>query len=28
VQKLVSVMDGLQRADISKVGIATKAESK
>ena len=28
VQKLVSVMDALQRADISKVGIATKAESK
>jgi biopolymer transport protein ExbD len=28
VQRLVSVMDALQRADISKVGIATKAESK
>ena len=28
VQKLVSVMDALQRADISKVGITTKAESK
>ena len=28
VQKLVSVMDALQRSDISKVGIATKAESK
>jgi biopolymer transport protein ExbD len=28
VQKLVGVMDALQRADISKVGIATKAESK
>jgi biopolymer transport protein ExbD len=28
VQKLVSVMDALQRANISKVGIATKAESK
>ena len=28
VQKLVSVMDALQRADISKVGIATRAESK
>ena len=28
VQKLVGVMDALQRADISKVGIATRAESK
>ena len=28
VQKLVGVMDALQRADISKVGIATKAEPK
>jgi biopolymer transport protein ExbD len=28
VQKLVSLMDSLQRAQITKVGIATKAESK
>ena len=28
VQKLVSVMDALQRAQISKVGIATRAETK
>lgn len=28
VQKLVSLMDVLQRAQITKVGIATKAESK
>lgn len=28
VQKLIAVMDGLQRAGIAKVGIATKAESK
>lgn len=28
VQKLISLMDALQRAQISKVGIATKAESK
>ena len=28
VQKLVTVMDSLQRAGITKVGIATKAESK
>ncbi len=28
VQKLVSLMDVLQRAEITKVGIATKAESK
>jgi len=28
VQKLVSLMDTLQRAQITKVGIATKAESK
>ncbi len=28
VQKLISVMDALQRAGITKVGIATKAESK
>jgi biopolymer transport protein ExbD len=28
VQKLVSLMDALQRAEITKVGIATKAESK
>jgi len=28
VQKLVSVMDALQRAQIMKVGIATKAETK
>jgi len=28
VQKLVTVMDSLQRAEITKVGIATKAESK
>jgi len=27
VQKLVTVMDSLQRAEITKVGIATKAES-
>ncbi len=27
VQKLISLMDGLQRAGISKVGIATKAET-
>lgn len=28
VQKLVSLMDSLQRAQITKVGIATKSESK
>ena len=28
VQKLVALMDALQRAQITKVGIATKAESK
>jgi biopolymer transport protein ExbD len=28
VQKLVNLMDALQRAEITKVGIATKAESK
>jgi biopolymer transport protein ExbD len=28
VQKLVSLMDVLQRAEVTKVGIATKAESK
>ena len=28
VQKLVTLMDTLQRAQITKVGIATKAESK
>ena len=28
VQKLVTLMDSLQRAEITKVGIATKAESK
>jgi biopolymer transport protein ExbD len=28
VQKLVTVMDAVQRAGITKVGIATKAESK
>ncbi len=28
VQRLVALMDSLQRADITKVGIATKAESK
>lgn len=28
VQKLVTLMDSLQRAGISKVGIATKAEAK
>lgn len=28
VQKLVALMDSLQRAGISKVGIATKAETK
>jgi len=28
VQKLVAVMDALQRAEITKVGIATKAEAK
>ena len=28
VQKLVSLMDALQRAEITKVGIATRAESK
>jgi biopolymer transport protein ExbD len=28
VQKLVALMDALQRAQISKVGIATKAETK
>ena len=28
VQKLVSLMDTLQRAQITKVGIATKAEAK
>ena len=28
VQKLVTLMDALQRAGIMKVGIATRAESK
>ena len=28
VQKLVALMDALQRAEITKVGIATKAETK
>ena len=28
VQKLIGVMDALQRAGITKVGVATKAESK
>jgi len=28
VQKLVSLMDALQRAQITKVGIATRAETK
>jgi biopolymer transport protein ExbD len=28
VQKLIGLMDALQRAEITKVGIATKAESK
>jgi biopolymer transport protein ExbD len=28
VQKLVTLMDALQRAEITKVGIATKAEAK
>lgn len=28
VQKLVNLMDALQRAEITKVGIATKAEAK
>jgi biopolymer transport protein ExbD len=28
VQKLIALMDALQRAEISKVGIATKAETK
>ena len=28
VQKLVTIMDSLERAEITKVGIATKAESK
>ena len=28
VQKLVALMDALQRAQITKVGIATKAEAK
>ena len=28
VQKLVNVMDALQRAQITKVGVATKAETK
>ena len=28
VQKLITLMDALQRAQISKVGIATKAETK
>jgi biopolymer transport protein ExbD len=28
VQKLISLMDALQRAQINKVGIATKAEAK
>jgi biopolymer transport protein ExbD len=28
VQKLIALMDALQRAQISKVGIATKAETK
>ena len=28
VQKLVTLMDALQRAEISKVGIATKSETK
>jgi len=28
VQKLIGVMDALQRAGVTKVGIATKAEPK
>ena len=28
VQKLVALMDALQRAEITKVGIATRAETK
>jgi biopolymer transport protein ExbD len=28
VQKLVTLMDALQRAEITKVGIATKADTK
>jgi biopolymer transport protein ExbD len=28
VQKLIALMDALQRAQISRVGIATKAETK
>ena len=28
VQKLISLMDALQRAEITKVGVATKAETK
>ena len=28
VQKLISLMDALQRAEVTKVGIATKAEGK
>ena len=28
VQKLVTLMDALQRAEITKVGIATKADEK
>ena len=28
VQKLIALMDALQRAQITKVGIATKAETK
>ena len=28
VQKLIAVMDTLQRAQITKVGVATKAEAK
>jgi biopolymer transport protein ExbD len=28
VQKLVNLMDALQRAEITKVGIATKPEAK
>jgi biopolymer transport protein ExbD len=28
VQKLISLMDAMQRAQITKVGIATRAETK
>jgi len=28
VQKLISLMDALQRAEITKVGIATRADEK